>query len=235
MKHLRVHYFQHISFEGLGNIEAWCHENEHTLTSTKFYENPTLPALAEIDWLIIMGGSMGVHDEKKYNWLADEKQFIKEAIAARKIIIGICLGSQLLAKVLDAKVYTNEYKEIGWFPVHFTQEAMDNKLFSGISNPIDVFHWHGDTFNLPENAVHLAQSEACKNQAFIYNENVLGIQFHLEMTKESLNEMIKNGKSELIKGKYIQSEEEIRSQENYIEKNKQILFIILDRLARQDS
>ncbi|MEO6837664.1 MAG: type 1 glutamine amidotransferase, partial [Ginsengibacter sp.] len=179
MKHLRVHYFQHISFEGLGNIEAWCHENRHTLTSTKFYENPTLPALAEIDWLIIMGGPMGIHDEKKYSWLVNEKKFIKEAIAARKTIIGICLGSQLLAEISGAKVYANQYKEIGWFPVHLTEEAINNKLFSGINSPIHVFHWHGDTFNLPKNAMHLAESEACKNQAFLYNGNVLGIQFHL--------------------------------------------------------
>lgn len=234
MKHLRVHYFQHISFEGLGNIEAWCHENDHALTSSKFYETPTLPALVDIDWLIIMGGPMGVHDEKKYSWLAHEKQFIKEAIAAGKTIIGICLGAQLLAEISGAKVYANKYKEIGWFPVHLSQEAMHNKLFAGISPTMTAFHWHGDTFDLPGNAINMAQSAACKNQAFIYNENVLGIQFHLEMTRESLKEMIKNGKSELTKEKYIQSEEEIRNQEKLIENNKKVLFLILDRLARQE-
>ncbi|HET7115080.1 MAG TPA: type 1 glutamine amidotransferase [Hanamia sp.] len=233
MKQLRIHYFQHVPFESPGNIEVWCHENGHTLTSTKFYENPTLPALAEIDWLVIMGGPMGVYDEKKYNWLADEKQFIKEAIAARKTIIGICLGSQLLAEISGAKVYPNKYKEIGWFPVELSHDAMHNKLFAGINSPITVFHWHGDTFDLPENAVHLAHSEACRNQAFLYKKNVLGLQFHLEMTKDTLKEMLKTGKSELTKEKYIQSEEEIRSQEKFIENNKKVLFLILDRLARQ--
>ena len=233
MKPLRIHYFQHVSFESPGNIEVWCHQNGHILTSTKLYKNPTLPVLADIDWLIIMGGPMGVHDEKKYSWLADEKHFIKEAIAARKTIIGICLGAQLLAEISGAKVYANQFKEIGWYSVELSPVATHHKLFSDINSPITVFHWHGDTFNLPENAIHLAESKACKNQAFLYNENVLGIQFHLEMTKESLKEMIKNGKSELTKERYIQSEEEIRGQEKYIENNKLLLFIILDRLAKQ--
>lgn len=234
MKRLSIHYFQHVSFESPGNIETWCHQNGHTLTSTKLYKNPTLPVLADIDWLIIMGGPMGVHDEKKYSWLAGEKQFIREAIAARKTIIGICLGSQLLAEISGAKVYANKHKEIGWFPIHLTKDAMHNKLFTGINSPFHVFHWHGDTFGLPGNSIHLAQSEACKNQAFLYKENILGIQFHLEMTKESLKEMLRHGKSELTEEKFIQSEEEIRSQEKYIENNKLILFIILDRLARQE-
>lgn len=235
MKQLRVHCFQHISFEGPGNIKEWCIENGHALTSTQFYKDATLPSMQEIDWLIIMGGPMGAYDEKKYHWLAAEKKFIKEAIAAGKTIIGICLGAQLLAEISGAKVYPNTHKEIGWFPVELSLEAMQNKLFAGINSSITVFHWHGDTFDLPENAVHLAHSKACRNQAFIYNENILGIQFHLEMTKDSLKEMIKNGKHELVKEKFIQTEEEIKSQEKFIENNKQILFTILNRLAQQKS
>ncbi len=234
MKHLRIHYFQHISFEGLGNIKEWSSANEHVLTSTKFYEDSTLPILADFDWLIIMGGAMGVYDEKKYSWLAAEKQFIKQTIEAGKTVIGICLGSQLLAEVLGAKVYANDNKEIGWFPIELSLEATKNKLFAGINSPMMVFHWHGDTFDLPQNAIHLAHSEVCKNQAFLYSKKVLGLQFHLEMSETTLKKMIENGRSELIKGNYIQTEQEILNQQKFIEHNKQILFAILDKLAKEE-
>lgn len=234
MKQLRIHYLQHVPFEGLGNIEEWISSKKHLLTSTKFYENPELPELVNIDWLIIMGGSMGVHDEKKYSWLAAEKQFIKQAIDAGKTIIGICLGSQLIAEVLEAKVYPNTYKEIGWYPVELTTDAARNKLFAEINNSIIVFHWHGDTFDLPQNTIHLAFSNACKNQAFLYKEKVLGLQFHLEMNESSLQQLLENGKQELTQGTYIQPREEMAAQAKFIENNKQVLFTILDRLALEE-
>ncbi len=234
MKQLRIHYFQHVSFEGLGNIEEWSLENGHLLTSTKFYENSNLPGLKDIDWLIIMGGAMGVYDERKYNWLVAEKQFIKQAIEAGKTVIGICLGAQLIAEVLGARVYVNKYKEIGWYPIELSSEATKNKLFAEINNSMTVFHWHGDTFDLPQCAVHLAHSEACKNQAFLYNKKVLGLQFHLEMTEPALKQMLENGKPELTQGNYIQNEQEILNNQKLIENNKQVLFTILDRLATQE-
>ena len=234
MKHLRIHYFQHVPFEGLGNIEEWATANGHKLTSTQFYEDSTLPALQDFDWLIIMGGTMGVYDEEKYSWLVTEKRFIRQAIEAGKTILGICLGAQLLAEVLGSKVYSNKDKEIGWFPIQLSLEATKNKLFAAINSPVIVFHWHGDTFDLPQNAIHLAHSEACKNQAFVYNKKVLGFQFHLEMSETILRKMIDNDGKELIKGTNIQDEKEILSQQKFIENNKQLLFTILDRLDNQE-
>ena len=230
MKQLKIHYFQHASFEGLGNIKAWSLKNGHLLNSTKFYEDPGLPDLADIDWLIIMGGPMGVYDDKKYRWLTVEKQFIKQAIEAGKTVIGICLGAQLIADVLGAKVFANKYKEIGWYPIELSLAAGKNKLFEGIDTPMTVFHWHGDTFDLPQNALHLASSEACQNQAFLYRRKVLGLQFHLEMSELTLKQMLENGKSELIEGKYIQSGQEMLNQQKLFENNKQVLFKILDGL-----
>jgi GMP synthase-like glutamine amidotransferase len=230
-KPLRIHYFQHVFFEGPGNIETWCIENGHLLSATKFFEDAVLPELSDIDWLIIMGGPMGVYDEEKFNWLAAEKQFIKKAIHAGKTIIGVCLGAQLLAETLGAKVYQNDYKEIGWLPVEVTPEGKNIHLFSNFENHAMVFHWHGDTFDLPQNAIHLAQSEACKNQAFLYKKKILGLQFHLEMNEQSLKEMLENGQSELISAKYIQSRNEILKHRKLIETNKKMLFTILDNLA----
>src|SRR5665213_1473810 len=120
MKQLRIHYFQHVHFEGPGNIEEWCNKHGHSLTATKFYEDFKLPSLTDIDWLVIMGGPMSVNDEEEITWLAAEKQFIQKAIQAEKTIIGICLGAQLLADVMGSKVYQNTYKEIGWFPIELT-------------------------------------------------------------------------------------------------------------------
>lgn len=232
MQQLRIHYFQHVRFEGLGSIEEWCNTHAHLLSATKFYEEFILPGLADIDWLIIMGGPMSVNDEEKFTWLTAEKQFIQKAIQAGKTIIGICLGAQLLADVLGTKVYKNFHKEIGWFPIEFTPGALKSGLFPNSDEKPTVFHWHGDTFDLPKNAEHLAHSEACNNQAFLLN-NILGLQFHLEMTEQSLKKMIETGKQELVNSKYIQSKNEILANQRFIENNKKMLFSILDKLAEK--
>jgi len=233
MQKLRIHYLQHVPFEGLGSIAEWVSLHEHHLTATKFFTDSTLPEPAEIDWLIIMGGPMGAYDEKKYDWLASEKQLIKNAIQSGKTVIGICLGAQLIAEILGAKVYLNPHKEIGWFPIQLSEEGIANKLFKGLSKTLTVFHWHGDTFDLPTNATLIASSEACKNQAFLYNEKVIGLQFHFEMTEAALQKMIENGNEELVPGSFIQTAERILNNRNLIENNKGVLFDLLDRLASQ--
>ena len=234
MKNIRIHYFQHVPHEGLGSISEWVSSNGYSLTSTKFFEDPRLPGLTDIDWLIIMGGPMNVNDEEHYPWLADEKRFIHKAIDAGKTVLGICLGSQLLSAALGAKVYKNKENEIGWFDVELTPSAQSGKLFFGMGRRIRPFHWHGDTFDLPDGAIHLASSAGCRNQAFIFGSKVLGLQFHLEPTHDLLLQMIEGGRVELTAGKYIQSEEEILKNIQLIDSNKKILFILLTRLAEQD-
>ena len=231
MKNLRIHYFQHVPHEGLGSINEWISSNGHSLTSTKFFEDPRLPGVNDIDWLIIMGGPMNVNEEEHYPWLSDEKRFIKQAIDAGKTVLGICLGSQLVSAALDAGVYKNKENEIGWFEVELTPSAQSGELFSGMGKSLKPFHWHGDTFDLPDGAVHLASSAICRNQAFIFGSKVLGLQFHLEITPGLLLQMTEAGRNELTAGKYIQSEEEILNNMQLIKSNKNILFILLTRLA----
>jgi GMP synthase-like glutamine amidotransferase len=233
MNQLRVHYFLHVEHEGLGSIEEWIKTHGHSMSSTKFYENVKFPDFSEFDWLIVMGGSMGVNDEEQYPWLATEKQFIKHAVDSGKIVTGICLGSQLVAASLGAKVYPNKYKEIGWLDIDLTPFAQSSSLFPGCGKSLRVFQWHGDTFDLPENAVHLASSEGCTNQAFLYKERVLALQFHLEPTLVLLNGMIENGRDELTSGKFVQPAEEILANTHLIEPNTKVLFSLLDRLAEQ--
>lgn len=233
MKRLRIHYLQHVDYEGLGSIEEWISSSGHSLTSTRFFKSPVLPATADFDWLIIMGGGMSIHDEIQYPWLADEKKFIRQSIDEGKTVLGICLGSQLISAALGAKVYNNKEKEIGWFDIEFTCFAKSDKLFFDMESRLKVFHWHGDTFDLPENAVHLAFSAGCRNQAYIFNNRVLALQFHLEPTNESLKKMIEKGRQELKKDRYVQTEAEILSNNILIESNRKLLFELLDRLAEQ--
>jgi GMP synthase-like glutamine amidotransferase len=231
MKELRIHYFQHVAYEGPGSIEEWVSKSGHLLTSTKFFENQSLPQISDIDWLIIMGGSMSVHDEERFHWLITEKQFIRQAIEAGKKVLGICLGSQLISDVLGARVFKNREKEIGWFDIDFSSSSKSGTLFSGFGDRQNVFHWHGDTFDLPEKAVLIASSAACRNQAYVLNRKVLALQFHLETTERSLQQMIENGRGELSSGKYIQTEKEIIKNIQLIESGRKILFTVLGRMA----
>jgi GMP synthase (glutamine-hydrolysing) len=200
-----------------------------------FFKGDRLPVLDDIDWLIVMGGPMSVNDEAQFPWLKDEKQFILQAIDSGKTVVGICLGSQLVSTVLGAGVYTNKEKEIGWFDIEPTCFAKSNNLFFDLADSTKVFHWHGDTFDLPEDAIHLAFSRACKNQAYVYNDKVLALQFHLEQTRNSLQEMIETGRMELTSGRYIQTEKELLDNIQFIESNRKILFTLLSRLAGQES
>ncbi len=229
-KILKIHTLQHVPFEELGCIEQWITAKGYRVSYTKLYDNALFPALDEVDWLIVMGGPMGVYDEAIYPWLKDEKDFIHQAIENGKTVIGICLGSQLIAEVLGAKVYPNKQKEIGWFDIHQTKTKIKHPLLEFFEEQFAVFHWHGDTFDLPAGSERLFSSEVCINQAFLYKEKVLGLQFHFEVTAHTLKAMIDNGMSELSEEKTIQSVTKIMEQTSFIESNNQKLFHILDYL-----
>jgi GMP synthase-like glutamine amidotransferase len=231
MKKLRIHYFLHVPFEGPGSIEEWALNAGHLSSSTKFYENAKLPEMSEFDWLIVMGGTMSVYDESKFPWLTEEIHFIREAIRDGKTVLGICLGSQLISASLCSRVYQNGEKEIGWFDIEFTSMAKENKLFTGLGDKLTVFHWHGDTFDLPYKAIHMASSPGCRNQAYLYENKVLALQFHLETTEKSLQQMLDNGRNKITPSKYAQTENEILMNKQFIESNRKILFSLLDRLS----
>lgn len=231
-KPINIHTFMHVPFEGLGCIEQWIKDNNHFASYTRFYDSYKLPDMDSIDWLIVMGGPMGVYDESIYSWMAEEKSFIRQAIESGKTVIGICLGSQLIAEVLGAKVYPNKQKEIGWFPIHLSELAKANALFNGFENTFPVFHWHGDTFDLPAGSTHLISSDTTKNQAYLYNEKVLGLQFHFEVTEQTLKEMIDNGMNELLESDTVQSADQILKLSQNIAGNNERMFQILDYLAK---
>lgn len=227
---MNIHYFQHIPFEGLGSIQQWTESHDHTLSVTQFFRDDAFPKIEDIDWLIVMGGPMGVYDENIFPWLVKEKEFISEAIRQNKKVLGICLGAQLIASALGAKVYPNAQKEIGWFPVRVTPDGKSSSFFKNIPQQFTAFHWHGDTFDLPEGARLLAESEACKHQAFSFDNHVLGLQFHLEVERNSVELLVQNCGNELQDAKFIQSAESMLNTNHYFDGIRQSMYHILDRL-----
>jgi GMP synthase-like glutamine amidotransferase len=205
---MRVHVLQHVPFEGLGSIHHWLTNAQAKVTWTRFFESPDLPGEDEFDVLIALGGPMSVNDEASLPWLKDEKQLVRAAIQSGKGVLGICLGAQLMASALGARVYPGAHKEIGWFPV---TGKPTNSLSFEFPATTDVFHWHGETFDLPDNATHLAFSEGCRHQAFQIGSRALGLQFHLETTAESGDAIISHCRQELLPGRYVQSETKLRS------------------------
>ncbi|BDM83290.1 type 1 glutamine amidotransferase [Acaryochloris marina] len=206
---MHTHYLQHVPFEGLGNIEPWLKANGSTITGTRFFESVALPDPNESDLLIVMGGPMSVNDEDDFPWLIQEKQFIRRAVEAGKSVLGICLGAQLIASAMGARVYRNPVKEIGWFSIQGIAPTGDAVFCFPPS--VEVFHWHGETFDLPSGVVRLARSEGCENQAFQLGQSVIGLQFHLDTTPESARDMVSHCRSELEPSKYVQTESAILS------------------------
>lgn len=206
---MRAHYLQHVLFEGLGNIEDWLNRAGYTITCSRLYDSPELPDVDELDFLIVMGGPMSVNDVSDYPWLVEEKAFIRDFIDTGKPVLGICLGAQLIASAMGARVYPNPEKGIGWFPVQAAVSS--NQAAFPFPQEITAFHWHGETFDLPPEAIHLATSEGCKNQAFQLGTSVIGLQFHLETTPDSAHQIVSNCRDELVPGRYIQSEQAILS------------------------
>jgi GMP synthase (glutamine-hydrolysing) len=232
MQPLRIHYFEHAPFEGLGCIEDWARQNGHTITVTRWY-SPTavLPDLLSIDWLIVMGGPMGVYETDRYIWLPAEQQYIAAAIQQQKKVLGICLGAQLIAAALGASVYPNREKEIGWFPVQFTPEGSAAALAGAFPPELIVFHWHGDTFDLPAQATRFAATTACANQGFVYGNNVIALQFHLEMRRHDVLKMVQHGDNELVPAPYIQSAEEIAERSSLADVGNEAMFALLNHMA----
>ena len=228
---MRINYFQHVPFEGLGSIESWVKERKYQLSSTRFYEGETPPELDAIDGLVIMGGPMGVSDTNEFPWLKAEREYIRAAIDSEKKVLGICLGAQLIADALGARVYKNDEKEIGWFPVSLTQDGKESAILSGVPDDFVCFHWHSDTFELPEGVLHLASSEACIHQAFSYREHVLALQFHPEFTQDSIRELSEHCGSTIKAGPFVQELDSFAEiPATQIESTNKIMNNILEKL-----
>lgn len=227
---LRFLSIEHVPQEGVGTISSYIQGLGGNLTRHRQYrQHPLSASHGDYDVLVAMGGPMGVYDSDQHSWLDGELRFIREAIDQGKPVLGVCLGAQMIAKALGAEVRKNPCTEIGWFPVHFEDAFLETRLGQGLDRKMDVLHWHGDTFSIPPGAVHVASSEACANQGFLYEERVLGLQFHLEMGTEEVDVMTEHFRDELVPDKFVQGGEEIRARtEECAASARRVLFSILD-------
>ena len=205
---MQVQVLQHVPFEGPGSIAAWLAARRADVGCTRLFAGDRLPRAGDIDALIAMGGPMSVNDEDALDWLRPEKQLVRDVVARGIPVLGICLGAQLIASALGARVYPGTEREIGWFPVGGVPDAAPGFRFPP---EFLAFHWHGETFDLPAGAVRLARSAACENQAFQVGRNAVALQFHLETTPASAEALIENCRDELVPGPYVQTEAELRA------------------------
>ncbi|MDR2848939.1 MAG: type 1 glutamine amidotransferase [Verrucomicrobiota bacterium] len=201
---MRVHVFQHVPFEGLGSLAPWLAARGAGVSLTRFDDEPCPqpPPPDAFDALIVLGGPMSVNDEARLPWLREEKRRVAEAVTGGKAVLGVCLGAQLIAAALGARVFPNAQREIGWFPV-FGEAGGGPLAFPRESL---AFHWHGETFDLPPGAVRLARSAACANQAFRIGRRVAGLQFHLETTPAGVAALVEHCRDELLPGPSVQGE-----------------------------
>ncbi len=196
---MRALVLQHVAVEGPGTLASYLDARGWTLETAALYEGAHLPEDAQgYQAVIVMGGPMGVYDEAEYPFLPDEHQFLRRVLAQGVPVLGICLGSQLLAKALGARVYRNPQKEIGWYTVDLTPAGAADPLFAGLTSPVPVFQWHGDAFDLPVGATPLAASPLCPLQAFRYGDRVYGLLFHLELTPTVIQSWLEVFHNELV-------------------------------------
>jgi GMP synthase (glutamine-hydrolysing) len=178
----KVLAFRHVPFEHLGSIVDSLTSRSINCEYVDLYRGGGPPDIRDACALIFMGGPMSANDDLPY--IRQELDLICDAVSLGKPILGVCLGAQLIAKALGARVYPNTVKEIGYYPAYWTGAAARDPLLGGLTAPEIVFHWHGETFDLPAGAELLASSDACRHQAYRVGQKIYGLQFHLEVTPE---------------------------------------------------
>lgn len=193
---MNIAVLQHVAFEDAGKVGELLQQWGHQLQVCHVYKE-SLPELANCDAVLVMGGPMSAYDEPTLLWLAAEKQFLRAAIAAGKPVLGICLGAQLLADVLGARVYPGPHREIGWFAIETDSQLRASPYAAVFGEQFMAFHWHGDTFTLPDGALPIGTSAACACQGFIWQQRVIGLQFHLEMSADGVAKLAKHCAAEL--------------------------------------
>jgi GMP synthase-like glutamine amidotransferase len=227
---MNVHVLQHIPVEGIGSIESWLQSRKAKVSRTLFFEEPVLPKPDGMDFVIVMGGTMSVNEEDRLPWLAAEKEWLRQILKKDIPVLGVCLGAQLIASALGAKVHPNSLQEIGWFPVEGVSTT--NGAFR-FPDRFGSFHWHGETFDLPDGADRIAQTEACRNQAFQIGRRIIGLQFHLEFTKGLLSGLINDFGRHIKPGPYVQSPAELLDMpEEHFRNANRLLDDVLDYLTR---
>lgn len=227
---MRIQVIQHVPYEGPAGIAEWAESRDHVVTITHATTG-AFPAPAEYDLLVVMGGPMNIYEVDLHPWLLAEKEAVAQAIDAGKGVLGVCLGAQLIADVLGGSVGRNDEPEIGWFPVELSGAGSVSPVFGALPASFMAGHWHWDTFSVPPGAVLVASSEACVNQAFEFDDGrVIGVQFHLEWTREALESLVEHGGDDLVVATWVQSEHVLLESERPFLESRELVHRLLDAL-----
>jgi len=230
---VKISVLQHAAFEGPGEIATWAGRRGHSVSVTHLYRGDALPAPDAFDLLVVMGGEMNIYQYRDWPWLKPESAFIKSALERGKRVIGICLGAQLIADALGARVVQNAQIELGWFPITWSHEARE--FFPELPAASSVLHWHGDTFGLPPGAARLAVSEGCPEQGYVIHNKCLGLQFHMEVDRKLVAEYVE-GQVEWYEGPWVQTRKTIlQDAQLYCDANRQLLHGMLDQFMGRDA
>ncbi|WP_061237686.1 type 1 glutamine amidotransferase [Ectopseudomonas composti] len=226
---MRVQVLQHVPFEDVGSMAEWLQARGAELRYTRFFEaDAQLPDPGSCDLIVAMGGPMSVNDEAELPWLIEEKAFLRQAIDAGVAVLGICLGAQLIASALGARVQPNAVAEIGWFPVWRAESTGEDSFV--FPDRIELLHWHGETFELPEGARLLASSEACRHQAFQLGRRVIGLQCHPEMTPAIVADLLHQCADELEPGPWVQTPAQLAAEAQRYQPGHALMAQVLDYL-----
>lgn len=223
---IRVHYLQNLSVAHIGNIRSWAQSGGHQLSGTHLYDGEMLPSLDEFDVLVVLGG---VPEDCKA-WLNDEIEFIRQAVEAGKGMVGICLGSQLLACAMGGELVPHTCAESGWLPVKFTQTAQAHPLLKGVADQ-ELFFFHKNIAVLPESFVLHASTEGCKNQVFTYGDRAIGFQFHPEMVDTTIRYLARYDAGNLPDGPYHRVCEEDADETSRLEAAGALIAQVLDNMC----
>jgi GMP synthase-like glutamine amidotransferase len=226
---MKISVLQHEVCEGPGEIARWALDHGHTVEVHHLYAGEALPAAADFEILVVMGGEMNIYQYRDYAWLKPERELIAATMKSGKKVIGICLGAQLIADALGCRVTQAVQHEIGWFPVRFTPQARGH--FPFLPESAMVLHWHGDTFELPPGALRLAASDECPEQGFSIDGKCLGLQFHLEMDADLVRQTVANSRDYSLwpKGHCVQPPPVIlQDAATYSEANRRLIDDLLD-------
>ena len=229
---MRLLLLQHDPLDGPGALTAWAAEHGHSVVICLICQGESLPPLDSFDLLVSLGGPMGAYEEEKHLWLVTEKEYLREAVAEGKKILGLCLGCQLLADALGGRAFRHTCKEFGWQPIELLEAGRD---WFGEDGGFYAFQWHGDTYSLPPGAVQLARNNAAEQQAFLMEApsggRVLGLQFHLEWTETMAREALAEPDIAPPPSPSVQTPEEILLDLSLFDAAQSRFFRLMDKLV----
>jgi GMP synthase-like glutamine amidotransferase len=216
------------------NISFWASKKGYQIQQTYICNNEELPAADSFDWLMIMGGSQHAWDEREIPWLQEEKAFLKEALAAGKIVVGICFGAQLLAEALGGRIFPNRHKEIGWHEVSLNPQGRESFLFKNIPHFFVTFHWHSDHFSLPGSCTKLASSKASENQAFVCNHRPLvGLQFHPEYTRDMVRYYARHHSQDWLSDRFVNDKDQVLARTDELPDTYWLMETLLNNIDQE--